>query len=136
MLTCKAWSKLFHWLIEYLKTSMYVHFEFYSFHANSGVKTSSACVLINILSNLQDKYIAFLGLYEISVYIYIISSFFKKVLFYFPQVKETQHSVRDSESGLHRMAIGHHLGKVVILPIVDNFVSVIAVLQGFQIVKM
>lgn len=44
--------------------------------------------------------------------------------------------MRDSESGLHRMAIGHHLGKVVILPIVDNFVSVIAVLQGFQIVKM
>lgn len=93
-------------------------------------------MLINILSNLQDKHVAFLGLYEISVYIYIISSFFKKVLFYFPQVKETQHSVRDSESGLHRMAIGHHLGKVVILPIVDNFVSVIAVLQGFQIVKM
>lgn len=25
-------------------------------------------------------------------------------------VKETQHAVRDSESGLHRMAIGHHLG--------------------------
>ncbi|XP_067049135.1 myeloid leukemia factor 1-like [Acropora muricata] len=25
-------------------------------------------------------------------------------------VKETQHSLRDSESGLHRMAIGHHLG--------------------------
>ena len=35
-------------------------------------------------------------------------------LFSFSQilkVKETQHSVRDSESGLHRMAIGHHLGK-------------------------
>ncbi|RMX53053.1 hypothetical protein pdam_00014589 [Pocillopora damicornis] len=25
-------------------------------------------------------------------------------------VKETQHTLRDSESGLHRMAIGHHLG--------------------------
>ncbi|XP_068753390.1 myeloid leukemia factor 1-like isoform X1 [Montipora capricornis] len=26
-------------------------------------------------------------------------------------VRETQHSLRDSESGLHRMAIGHHLGE-------------------------
>ena len=78
MLTCKAWSKLFHWLIEYLKTSMYVHFEFWSFHANSGVKTSSACVLINILSNLEDKHIAFLGLYEISVYIYYQFLFLKR----------------------------------------------------------
>ena len=33
------------------------------------------------------------------------------------------------------MAIGHHLGKVVNLLIVDNRMSVIAVLQGFQIVK-
>lgn len=47
---------------------------------------------------------------------------------YFLQIKETQHSVRDSESGLHRMAIGHHLGKVVILSILDNLVSVISVL--------
>ena len=55
---------------------------------------------------------------------------------YLWQVRETQHSVRDSESGLHRMAIGHHLGKVVIVPILDNLlVSVIAVLQGFQIGK-
>lgn len=30
------------------------------------------------------------------------------------QVKETQHSLRDSESGLHRMAIGHHLGEYII----------------------
>ena len=34
----------------------------------------------------------------------------EKYFFLFVQVKETQHTLRDSESGLHRMAIGHHLG--------------------------
>ena len=26
-------------------------------------------------------------------------------------VKETQRTLRDSESGIHKMAVGHHLGK-------------------------
>lgn len=31
-------------------------------------------------------------------------------VFFFPQIRETRQSVRDSESGLEGLAIGHHIG--------------------------
>ena len=61
------------------------------------------------MDHVQCKHLSCHANISVWVHSEFTASCFSNTLL-FPQIRETRQSMRDSESGLERLAIGHHIG--------------------------